>query len=112
MIAREKEKPLLMGFVAAAGAPRFSVFAPNLFLIFLGGWCDRCAALTSFKLNTLFVIFLRFLTRCSDEEEQQFFDKGRDFGVLAIKAKSYGGTPEGSCSPESSCCNCDTTSEY
>ncbi len=111
MREREKEKPLLMGFVAAAGAPRFSVFAPNLFLIFFGGWCDRCAALTSFKLNTLFAIFLRFLTRCSDEEEQQFFDKGRDFGVLAIKAKSYAGTPEGSCSPESSCSNCDT-SEY
>jgi hypothetical protein len=102
-----------MGFVAAAGAPWFSVFAANFFFWFsFGGWCDRCAALTSFKLNTLFVIFLRFLTRRSDEEEQQFFDKGRDFGVLAIKAKSYGGTSEGSCSPESSCSNCDTASEY
>lgn len=52
---------LLMDFVAAAGAPRFSVFAPNLFLIFFGGWCDRCSALTSFKLNTLlfFCVFSR-----------------------------------------------------
>ncbi len=30
---REREEPLLMGFVAAAGAPRVSVFAANIFFV-------------------------------------------------------------------------------